>query len=79
VLVAVPASTGANWTLSDLIGAVNDTFDLAKIRLADPEVLDLGQFLPGIYVAQSDQPQHTASTSFGGSLFASIVGAVFGG
>jgi hypothetical protein len=79
VLVAVPASTGGNWTLSDLIGAVNDTFDLAKIRLADPEVLDLGQFLPGIYVAQSDQPQHTASTSFGGSLFASIVGAVFGG
>lgn len=79
VLVAVPARAGDNWLLDDLVGAINDTFDLAKIRLADPEVLDLGQLLPGIYLAQSDQPQHTASTSFGGSLFGAIIGAVFGG
>ena len=78
VLVAVPAGTGANWAFADLIGAVNDTFDLAKIRLVDTEVLDVGQLLPGIFLAQSDQSQHTASTGFFGTVYAAI-DAVFGG
>jgi hypothetical protein len=78
VLVAVPARPGQNWTLDDLVAAVDETFDLAQVRAVDAQMLSLGQLLPGIYFAQNSQVVHTASTDWAGTLFGAI-GAVLGG
>lgn len=79
ILVAVPARTGNNWQLDDLVGAVDETADLVKIRGVDAQLLDLGQLLPAIFFAENSQSQHTASTSWFGGLFQAVVGTVLGG
>jgi hypothetical protein len=78
VLVAVPAKPGANWLLDDLVGAIDETADLAKIRAVDAQLLDLGQLLPAIFFTENTQSQHTTSTTWFGSLFQAITGVTLG-
>lgn len=77
VLVAVPAKTGSTWQLDDLVAAIDETFDLAKVRAVDSELLNLGQFLPAIFFTENPQSQHTVSTTWFGSVFQAI-GAALG-
>jgi hypothetical protein len=79
ILVAVPARTGNNWLLDDLVGAVDETADLVKVRGVDAQLLDMGQLLPAIFFSENSQSQHTASTSWFGGLFQAVVGSVLGG
>lgn len=72
VLVAVPARAGGDWQFADLLAAVEETFELAKVRAVDPELLDVGQLIPAIYVAQNTENLHTASTNWVSSLFAPL-------
>jgi hypothetical protein len=78
VLVAVPAKTGSSWLLDDLVGAVDETIDLAKVRAVDSELLDLGHLLPAIFFTENNQPSHTASTTWFGSLFQAVTGITLG-
>jgi hypothetical protein len=39
VLVAVPATLSGHWTFSDLVGAVHEALDLAKLRAVEPDAL----------------------------------------
>jgi len=79
ILVAVPAQTGANWKLVDLVASVDETLDLAKIRGVDAEMLALGQLLPAIFFTENSQSAHTVSTTWFGNLFGTVVGSVLGG
>jgi hypothetical protein len=71
VLVAVPASTGDFWKWDDLLGAVNETLDLAHIRTVEPRHLPLGQMLPAVYLA-SNAEGYAASTTFFSQLFQAV-------
>ena len=52
ILLAVPPARGTPWTLETLTGTVQDTLDLAKLRLVDLETLAwLGRYLPAAYIA----------------------------
>jgi hypothetical protein len=56
VLAAVPAAIDGKWTFAQLLATVNETLDLAHIRMVEPEHLrNLGQALPAIYVSQHGQ------------------------
>jgi hypothetical protein len=51
VLCAVPASLSGNWIWDELIGAIDESFNLAKLRTVDPDILKaspLSQFLPAV-------------------------------
>jgi hypothetical protein len=52
VLSAVPPAADGKWTFADLLATVNETLDLAHIRVLEPEDLPagLGQGLPAIYM-----------------------------
>jgi len=39
VLLAIPARQTGHWTWDGLIGSVNEAFDLAKIRVVEPDAL----------------------------------------
>jgi hypothetical protein len=52
ILVAVSPTIEQGWSFDVLVAVVNETLDLAKLRGVDGELLgDLGQLLPGIYLA----------------------------
>jgi hypothetical protein len=73
ILLAVPSSTGADWSYDDILATLNETMDLAKIRAVDAERLDLGQFLPTAYLTRTLQ-NATVSTSLGGIRFVLTTG-----
>jgi hypothetical protein len=63
LLVAPPAKTGT-WNWDDLVAAVNETLDLAKIRAVEPEHLDgtaYAHLLPAT-VLSATRPPITIST-----------------
>jgi hypothetical protein len=63
VLVAVPPAAGANWSYDWMLATLSETFDLARIRAVDRELLDLGQLLPTSYLAR-DHFANTITTLF---------------
>jgi hypothetical protein len=66
VLVATPAQTGAFWTFSDLLGSLEQTMDLMKIRAVSQEQLDVAQVLPMTVMPGNESLNFTLSTIFGG-------------
>jgi len=64
VLVAVPPGNAEFWDLPSLLATLNETFDLAKIRAVDGDLLgELSQALPAIYLA-ANPAQETIETDF---------------
>jgi hypothetical protein len=58
LLVAPPVRTGT-WQVDDLVSAVNETFDLAKIRAVEPAHLDdtaYAHLLPATVMSATRQP-----------------------
>ncbi len=56
VLIAVPPGTDDAWTAQTLQQVLNETFDLAQMRLADPETLaEVQHFLPALFFATNAQ------------------------
>jgi hypothetical protein len=58
LLVVPPAKTGT-WQFDDLVAAVHETLDLAKIRAVEPEHLDdtaYAQLLPATVMSATRQP-----------------------
>ncbi|HEX3475962.1 MAG TPA: hypothetical protein VHT91_13140 [Kofleriaceae bacterium] len=52
LLVAVPPTLDAGWSLDALLAIVNETLDNARLRALDLQALDLlAQLIPGIYLA----------------------------
>jgi hypothetical protein len=66
ILVATPASIGASWTFADLLGSLEQTMDLMKIRAVSPEHLDVGQILPMSIIPGNEGVAFTLSTIFSG-------------
>ena len=64
VLLAVPPDLGTSWTLWTLQQVLLETLDLARLRLVDPEALDVvGHFLPAAYFAVN-ATRETVTTDF---------------
>jgi hypothetical protein len=65
VLAAVPAAADGKWTFAQLLATVNETLDLARVRMLEPEDLPrgLGQALPAIYVTRHSE-KAVPSTEF---------------
>ena len=73
VLVAVPPANETNWSLDAVVAIVRETFELARLRGVDAEMLpSLSQFLPAAYVAANPR-RDTVSTTFAGALRSDIV------
>jgi hypothetical protein len=54
ILIAVPPAGGTAWDSPTLVDIVNESLDLAKMRLVDGDLLgELGQILPAIYLAEN--------------------------
>jgi hypothetical protein len=68
VLLVAPPTDAPLWDLDSVVGALNETLDLAAVRAVDGELLgDLGQLLPGLYLAANVE-NDTVSTTFAGAL-----------
>jgi hypothetical protein len=67
VLIAAPPGANGAWTYDNVLATLSETFDLAKIRTVDRELLDLGQLLPTSYLAQ-DHQNNTVSTRWSGAV-----------
>ncbi|MEH0845738.1 hypothetical protein V6U81_25465 [Micromonospora sp. CPCC 205711] len=64
ILLAVPPRPGEEWTLQTLRATVDDTLDLAKLRMVDLDSLqESGQFLPATYLAYNGRGV-TVATDF---------------
>ena len=66
ILLVVSASNTGSWQWADLVGALNETLDLAKKRAVEPAFLDptvYSRFLPATV---------TASTSYGITIAAAL-------
>jgi hypothetical protein len=63
VLVAVPAAADRKWTWRQLLATVDETMDLAQIRVVEPQDLPLQQALPAIYLSHNVD-NVTVSTDF---------------
>lgn len=62
VLVVAPSSTGAQWSVDDVVATLEETLDLAKVRAVDRELLgSLGQVLPLTMIPMSQDPTVTPS------------------
>jgi hypothetical protein len=56
ILLVVPASNSGSWQWADLVGALNETLDLAKKRAVEPALLDptvYYRFLPATVAAST--------------------------
>jgi hypothetical protein len=52
ILVAVPPDPAKRWDLATLRAVVDETFELARVRMVDPPALDqLGSLLPALLLA----------------------------
>jgi hypothetical protein len=75
VLVAVPPAISGRrlWDLDSLLAILTETFDLARIRGVDGELLgELGQLLPAVYLADSTEDV-TVRTDFSQAILAEAV------
>jgi hypothetical protein len=46
ILLVTPASASGAWQWDDLVGAINETLDLAKKRTVEPSQLDATPYAP---------------------------------
>jgi hypothetical protein len=76
ILVATPASAGTSWTFADLIGSLEQTMDLMKIRAVSAEQLDVGQVLPMTIIPGNEGVAFTLSTIFSGLAVATDGGGL---
>ena len=67
MLVASPPGADGAWSYDNLLATLADTFELAKVRTVDRELLDLGQLLPTSYMSQ-DHFRAAATTFFAGTV-----------
>ena len=63
VLVATPAKDGAKWSFDELVGALEQTMDLMKIRAVDRDFLPVGQILPASVFATNANVDNVVSTT----------------
>ena len=77
VLVATPAQAGAFWTFADLIGSLEQTMDLMKIRAVSQEQLDVAQVLPMTVMPGNESVNSTLSTILGALGVATDAGGFF--
>ncbi len=69
ILLVTSASNTGSWQWADLVGALNETLDLAKKRAVEPAFLDptaYSRFLPATV---------TASTSYGITIATALTAA----
>ena len=60
----MPPDIGAGWTLHSLQQVLLETLDLARLRLVDPEALDVvGHYFPAAYFAVN-ATRDTVTTDF---------------
>lgn len=71
ILLAVPPDPSQPWDIDTLATVLNETFDLAKLRLVDPDALAvpgaLGHYLPALYFVDNrggDPNGDTISATF---------------
>jgi hypothetical protein len=58
-LLAVPSAASGVWTFADLVDAVSETLDLARVRAVEPDQLDAlpwARFLPAVITAATLHP-----------------------
>jgi hypothetical protein len=56
MLLVTPATASGSWQWEDLVGALNETLDLARVRAVEPAQLDAlvyARFLPATVMAVS--------------------------
>jgi hypothetical protein len=64
ILLAVPPALGGSWNLDALLSIVNETLDLAHVRMTDASLAgSLGQLLPAALLATNTQGD-SVSTDF---------------
>jgi hypothetical protein len=64
ILLAVPPALGGSWNLDALLAIVNETLDLAHVRMTDASLAgSLGQLLPAAVLATNTQGD-SVSTDF---------------
>ena len=64
IVLGVPPRPGVDWTLETLLATINDTLELAKVRMVDLDALQAaGHFLPATYLAFNAKGV-TAATDF---------------
>ena len=63
VLVATPAKSGPNWSFEELIGALEQTMDLMKIRAVDRDFVPIAQLLPATVFATNATVENVVSTA----------------
>lgn len=63
LLVATPAKDGANWSFDELVGALEQTMDLMKVRAVDRDFLPVGQILPASVFATNANVNNVVSTA----------------
>jgi hypothetical protein len=62
ILVATPAKDAANWSFDELVGALEQTMDLMKVRAVDRDFLPVGQILPASVFATNANVNNVVST-----------------
>lgn len=63
VLVATPAKAGASWSFEELLGALEQTITLMKVRAVDRDFLPIGQILPATVFATNEDVANVVSTA----------------
>lgn len=63
VLVATPARGALDWSYDELVGALEQTMDLMKIRAVDRDFLRVGQVLPAIVFGTNEDVNNVVSTA----------------
>jgi hypothetical protein len=69
ILLVTPATASGNWEWADLVGALNETLDLAKKRAVEPTQLDYTPYAPLLPATVM------AVTSYGISITTSLAAA----
>jgi hypothetical protein len=62
VLVATPSKATGNWTFNELLGSLEQTMDLMKIRAVSQEYVDMGQTLPMAIIPGNEGVNFAIST-----------------
>jgi hypothetical protein len=66
ILVVTPAGSSGRWQWDDLVGALNETLDLAKLRAVEPS--QLGNTPYAVFVPATIMAAHTYNISIGTNL-----------
>jgi hypothetical protein len=76
VLVAAPATNLATWPFADLLAAIEETMDLAKVRAVDTELLDIAQLVPVTLIATNPLAEVTVPADIDDdNIFSAAIGA----